>query len=35
MSLTKEQSKKNLAVLVAKFKSEFESGKTQSYNEEA
>ena len=35
MDLTKEQAKKNLAVLVAKFKSEFESGKTQTYNEEA
>ena len=35
MSSTKEQARKNLTVLVAKFKSEFESGKTQNYNEEA
>ncbi|MCX5776471.1 MAG: N-6 DNA methylase [Candidatus Firestonebacteria bacterium] len=35
MNLTKEQAKKNLAVLVERFKLEFESGKTQTYNEEA
>lgn len=35
MDLTKEQARKNLAMLIAKFKSEFESGKTQNYNEES
>ncbi len=35
VALSKEQAKENLKILLEKFKREFESGKTDSYNEEA